>query len=151
MEATMSHDKIKKDARERMAATGEPYTVARRAVLDDGRFFPISFDTAGLDWITKYLDAIFGGGPGKSGVTIYADHLRIRMSTFGLDVPRNRIRSLARSEAVLHGTTGVHIVRGRAIINGCDDGLVEFDVDPPLRTGRGLSTAFSDSGSARLC
>jgi hypothetical protein len=52
------------------------------------------------------------------------------------------VRSLARSEAVLHGTTGVHITPGRAIINGCDNGLVEFDVDPPLRTGRGLSTAF---------
>jgi hypothetical protein len=100
-EATMSHDKIKKAARERMAATGEPYTIARRAVLEEGRFFPISFDTAGLDWITKSLDTLFGGGPGRSGVSVYP-----------------------------------------AIINGCDNGLVEFGVDPPLRTGRGLSTGF---------
>jgi hypothetical protein len=142
IEATMSHDKIKKAARERMATTGEPYTVARRAVLDEGRFFPISFDTAGLDWMTKYLDTLFGGGPGKSGVTVYPDHLHIRMSTFGLDVPRSSIHSLRPSSAALHRTTGVHIVKGRAIINGCDNGLVEFNVDPALRTGRGLSTAF---------
>jgi hypothetical protein len=139
---TMSHDKIKQAVRKRMAATGEPYTVARRAILDEGRFFPISFDTAGLDWITKSLDTLFGGGPGKSGVTIYPDHLHIRMSTFTLDLPRRSVRSLAPSEAVLRGTTGVHIVRGRAIINGCDNGLVEFEVDPALHTGRGLSTAF---------
>jgi len=48
------------------------------------------------------------------------------------------IRLLAASQAALHGTTGAQITRGRAIINGCDNGLVEFGVDPPLRTGRGL-------------
>jgi hypothetical protein len=138
----MSHDKIKTAIRERMAKTGEPYTVARRAVLDEHRFFPVSFDTTGLDWITKSLDTLFGGGPGRSGVRVHPDHLRIQMSTFGLDVPRSSIRSLTRSEARLHGTTGVHIVRGRAIINGCDNGLVEFEIDPPLHTGRGLSTMF---------
>lgn len=138
----MSHDKIKAAARERMARTGEPYARARRAVLDERRFFPIRFDTAGLDWITKSLDTFFGGGPGKSGVWVFPDHLHITMSTFGLDVPRGPIRSLARSGARLHGTTGVHIVRGRAIINGCDHGLVQLAVDPPLRTGRGLSTMF---------
>jgi len=138
----MSHDKVKTAARERMAATGEPYAAARRAVLNERRFFPISFDTAALDWITKSLDTLFGGGPGKSGVWVFPDHLHIQMSTFGLDVPRRSVRSLTRSEAKLHGTTGVHIVRGRAIINGCAQGLVEFEVDPPLRTGRGLSTMF---------
>lgn len=34
----------------------------------------------------------------------------------------------------------MHITRGRALINGCGSGLVEFAVDPPLRTGRGPST-----------
>jgi hypothetical protein len=138
----MSHHKIKAAARARMATTGEPYAVARRAVLDDRRFFPISFDTAGLDWITKSLDTLFGGGPRKSGVWVFPDRLHITMSTFRFDVPRSSIRSLAHSDAKLRGTTGVHIVRGRAVINGCDNGLVEFSVDPPLHTGRGLSTAF---------
>jgi hypothetical protein len=138
----MSHDKIKAAARERMVATGEPYAAARRAVIDERRFFPVSFDTAALDWITKSLDTLFGGGPGKSGVWVFPDHLHIQMSTFGLDVPRSSVRSLAHSDARLHGTTGVHVTRGRAIINGCAQGLVEFEVDPPLRTGRGLSTMF---------
>ncbi len=138
----MTHDKIKAAARTRMTETGESYAQARRAVLDERRFFPISFDTAGLDWITKSLDTLFGGGPGKSGVWVFPDHLHIVMSTFGLDVPRSSIRSPARSEARLHGTTGVHITRGRALINGCGSGLVEFAVNPPLRTGRGLSTMF---------
>lgn len=138
----MSHDKIKAAARHRMAMTGEPYAVARRAVLGEPRFFPISFDTAGLDWLTKSFDTLFGGGPGRSGVSVFSDHLHVRMSTFSIDVPLDSVRSLTRSEAKLHGTTGVHIVRGRALINGCEKGLVEFEVDPPLRTGRGLSTGF---------
>ncbi len=138
----MPHDKIKAAARERMARTGEPYAAARRSVIDERRFFPISFDTAGLDWITKSLDTVFGGGPGKSGVWVYPDHLHIQMSTFGLDVPRRSVQSIALSEAKLHGTSGVHITRGRALINGGVNGLVELRVDPPLRTGRGLSTMF---------
>jgi hypothetical protein len=138
----MVHDKIKSAARERMAKTGESYAVARRAVLDERQFFPISFDTAGLDWITKSLDTLFGGGPGKSGVWVYPERLHIRMSTFTIDVPLGSVRSLARSQAKHDGTTGVHITGGRAIINGCDDGLVEFGIAPPLRTSRGLSTMF---------
>ncbi|MGH3167162.1 MAG: hypothetical protein ACRDN0_14895, partial [Trebonia sp.] len=37
IEGTMSHDKIKAAARERMAQTGEPYAAARRAVVDEHR------------------------------------------------------------------------------------------------------------------
>ncbi len=139
----MSHDKIKAAARERMARTGEPYARARRAVLDGRGFFPISFDTAGPDWITKSLDTLFGGGPGRSGVWVYPGHLHITMSTFRLDVPRGSIQSAARSQARLHGTSGVHIAGGQAIINGCGSGLVELAVNPPLRTGRGMSTLFA--------
>jgi hypothetical protein len=138
----MPHDKIKAAARKRMARTGEPYAAARRSVIDERRFFPISFDTAGLDWITKSLDTVFGGGPGKSGVWVYPNHLHIQMSTFGLDVPRSSVQSIALSEANLHGTSGVHVTRGRALINGGVSGLVELSVVPPLRTGRGLSTMF---------
>jgi hypothetical protein len=138
----MSHNKIKAAARERMAATGEPYATARRAVLNGRRFFPISFDTAALDWITKSFDTLLGGGPGRSGVWVYPDHLHIQMSTFGLDVPRRSVQSSTRSDEKLHGTTGVHVGGGRAIINGCAQGLVELRIDPPLRTGRGLSTMF---------
>lgn len=117
-------------------------TPARRAVINEMPFFLISYDTAGVDWMTKSLDTLFGGGPGKSGVSVFPDHLHIQMSTFGLDVPRRSVQSLTRSDANVHGSSGVHVTRGRALINGCAQGLVEFRVEPPLRTGRGLSTMF---------
>jgi hypothetical protein len=138
----MSHDKVKAAIRKRMAQTGEPYTTARRAVLDERQFFPISYDTAGLDWITKYADTLLGGGPGKSGVWVYSDRLHIQMATFRLDVPRTSVRAPARSHAKLRGSSGVHFNNGRALINGGSTGLVEFGLDPPVRPARGLSTGF---------
>ena len=138
----MSHDKIKAAARRRMAQTGESYTAARRAVTEEPRFFALSYDSAGLNWLTRSADTLLGGGPGKDGVWVYADRLHIRVATFTLDVPRSSVRSPARSQAVLRGTTGVHVVRGRALINGSARGLVEFGVEPQLRTGRTLDTMF---------
>jgi hypothetical protein len=136
MELTMTHDKIKAAARTRMAATGEPYATARRAVVAEqqARFFAINFDSHGLNWITKYADTLFGGGPGRAGVFVYPDHLRIKMGVFRLDVPRSSIRHAQASTEKLHGTSGVHSTpKGRLLINGCDRGLVEFEVDPPVR------------------
>ncbi len=72
-----------------------------------------------------------------------ADQLRVRMGDFRLTVPRSQVRSVARSDADLHGTTGVHVGHGRLLVNGGPDGLVELTLDPPLRTGRGLSTLFT--------
>jgi hypothetical protein len=109
----------------------------------DHQFFPISFDTAGMNWITKSFDTVLGGGPGKSGVRVYPDHLEIRMATFGLDVPATSIRSVRRSQAELRGTSGVHFnSKGVAMINGCERGLVQVDLSPPLQAPRGLSTMF---------
>lgn len=138
----MSHDKIKAAARQRMAQTGESYTAARRAVTGEPRFFPLSYTTAGLNWITRSADTLLGGGPGKDGVWVYPDHLHIRVATFTLDVPLSSVRSPGRSDAVLRGTSGVHIVGGRAVINGSARGLVEFGVEPELQTGRMLDTMF---------
>jgi hypothetical protein len=111
-------------------------------VTESGQFFPISFDSRGLDRATKFLDTALGGGPGRSGVWVLPERLGIRMSTFTLDVPRSSVRSVASSGEDLHGTTGVHIGRGRALINGCARGLVEIKLDPPLRTGRSMSSGF---------
>jgi hypothetical protein len=141
MELTMSHDKIKAAARARMAETGEPYAAARRAVLAEQqrRFFAISFDTHGANWITKYLDTVFGGGPGRAGVFVYPDHLHITMAMFRLDVPRSAIRHVKPSTENIHGSSGIHSTRGRLLINGCARGLVEFDVDPPVKRGKGFA------------
>lgn len=153
----MSHDKISAAARRRMAETGEPYAAARRAVIREhqaagsqmpppaAEWFPISFRDAGLDKINIWLDrGLFGGGPGRSGVEVDADAIRIRgVADFRLDLPRASVRSVARSQYHARGNSGVHeISRGRWLVNGCADGLVELVVDPPLHTGRALSTGF---------
>lgn len=153
----MSHDKIKSAARQRMAETGEPYAAARRAVIREYQadgdqvlssgagWFPISFRDAGLGKVNIWLDRrLFGRGPGRSGVAVDADAIRIRgVADFNLDIPRGSVRSVARSEFRTRGTTGVHEVgRGRWLVNGTESGLVELVINPPLRTGRSLSTGF---------
>jgi hypothetical protein len=161
----MPHDKIRSAARARMARTGESYAAARRAVLrehqeggpppgpgqpepgptrdDQPRQFLISYRQAGLDRPTAWLDRLLGSGPGQSEVVVAAGQVRLRMGDFQLTVPRSSVRSVARSDADLHGTTGVHLARGRLLVNGGPDGLVELVVDPPLRLERGLSTLFT--------
>jgi hypothetical protein len=160
----MPHDKIRSAARARMTQTGEPYAAARRAVLTqhqgaagpsgdqppEPRLFLIRYRQAGLDRPTAWFDTLLGSGPGRSGVLVGADQLRVRMGDFRLTVPRSRVRSVARSHADLHGTTGVHIGHGRLLVNGGPDGLVELTLDPPLRTGRGLSTLFTRARVDRL-
>ena len=153
-EDTMSHDKIRDAARKRMAETGEPYATARRAVIREHQraagktpssgtqWFAISFSKAGFDRITAWLDTLFGGGPGRSGVEVGADEIRVRMADFKLNVPRSSIRSVCRSQARLGGTTGVHASRGQLLVNGSADGLVELALDPPCYTGRTLNTMF---------
>ena len=150
----MSHDKIRDAARKRMAQTGEPYATARRAVIREHQraagknpapgtgWFAISFSKAGTDRITAWLDTLFGGGPGRSGVKVAAGEIRVRMADFKLNVPRSSIRSARRSQARLRGTTGVHASRGQLLVNGSADGLVELAIDPPCYTGRTLNTMF---------
>ena len=142
----MSHDKIKAAIRERMARTGEPYTVARRAVLDsgrgEGRWFAISYRNAGVDRVTALLDGLLGAGPGRAGVEVGSDELRLRMGRWRQRIPRASIRSAQRSELNTHGTTGVHVSNGRLLVNGGASGLVELGLDPPCRTDRTMNTAF---------
>jgi hypothetical protein len=111
-------------------------------VAVEGEFFAMSFSTAGADWITRVADTLLGGGPGRSGVTVGAEALEIRMSMFRLVVPRASLVSAARHEGGRRGSSGVHIWRGHAIVNGSSEGLVELRMDPPPRTPRQLSTLW---------
>jgi hypothetical protein len=150
----MSHDKIRDAARKRMAQTGEPYATARRKVIREHqqaanknpapgtKWFAISFSKAGFDRITAWLDTLFGGGPGRSGVEVGGGEIQVRMADFKLNIPRSSVRSVRRSKARLGGTTGVHASRGRLLVNGSADGLVELALDPPCYTGRTLNTMF---------
>jgi hypothetical protein len=150
----MSHDKIKAAARRRMAETGEPYSAARRAVLgehqaardkdtnSDSKRFPISYRDAGFGgWLDRRH---YGSGPDRAGVSVEADLLRIRaLGDFRLDIPRAAVRSVTRSEFPARGWRGMHEVsRGRWLLNGTDEGLVELVIDPPQRLARTLGTAW---------
>ena len=147
----MTHDKIRAAARKRMAETGEPYATARREVINNyqaagaaspsgARWFGISYRDMGR--VSRWTDTLMGGGPGRGGVEIDSGVLRVRMADFHLNIPRGSVRSAARSDHQTGGTIGVHSRRGRWLVNGSHDGLVELIIDPPCYLPRQLSTAF---------
>jgi hypothetical protein len=151
----MSHDKIRAATRQRMAETGESYAAARRQVIrehqaaggeiprTDTQWFAISYSRAGIDKITAWMDTLLGSGPGKSGVEVGPDEIRVRMGLYKFDIPRRSARSASRSQEKLGGTTGVHMhKKGQLLVNGAADGLVEVTIDPPRHTDRTPSTMF---------
>ena len=153
----MSHDKISAAARERMAQTGEPYAAARRAVINEhqgatpppgAQWFEIAYSRSFWGRISGWTDAaVFGAGLSVSGVEVDPTEIRVRMGSFKLDVPRSSIRSVTRSQAKVGGTIGVHESgRGRWLVNGSPDGLVEMTIEPPVYLPRGLDTLFRRAG-----
>jgi hypothetical protein len=151
----MSHDKIRAAARRRMAETGEPYAAARRAVIRErqqaagnGRapgtqWFAISYSDAWEGRLSAWMDTrLFRSGPGVSSVEIDADQIRVRMGSFKLDIPRGSVRSVKRSYARVGRTNGVHGGRGRWLVNGSAEGLVEIEVDPPAHVSPSIDTLF---------
>jgi hypothetical protein len=152
---TMSHDKIREAARERMARTGESYAAARRAVIGQhraadsagqppgARWFAISYSDTWTGRLTNSLDRIlFRADRGISGVEVGERQIRVRMGSFKLDLPRASVRSVRRSDAKVGGTAGVHGQRGRWLVNGSAQGLVELAIDPPGRISASLDTLF---------
>jgi len=147
----MSHDKIRAAARKRMAETGEPYATARREVIKDyqaaGAASSSTRDgslSATAIWAGFPCGMRHGGvgGPGRGGVQVDSAVLRVRVPDFHLDIPRGSVRSAARSDHQTRGTIGVHGRRGRWLVNGSHDGLVELVIDPPCYLPRQLSTVF---------
>lgn len=106
------------------------------------QWFPFSFSNTRLtEKISIWLDRhLFGGGPGKAGIEVGADEIRIRgVADFRLDIPRASVRSVARSQFQTRGWLGVgEVSRGRWLVNGSADGLVEVVIDPPEYTGRAV-------------
>jgi hypothetical protein len=103
----------------------------------DGQRFAISYDK------TAWLATFSGVGPNSSRVDVDTGQVRVRMgSAFRLDIPRDHIRSVRRSQLKPRGTRGVHGWRGRWLVNGSAQGLVDVVIDPPCRTERGLGTVF---------
>lgn len=77
--------------------------------------------------------AAAGLGPRRSVVEVADGYLRIRMGwAFAADIPLHHVRrAAARTRPVLD--CGVHGWRGRWNVNGAFTGLVEVEVDPPVR------------------
>jgi hypothetical protein len=156
----MSHDKIKAAARKRMAETGEPYATARREVIKNHQQSGAAASSASSAWFAiDYSDMrraslrasrLQNQGPGRGGVELDSTMLRVRMADFHLDIPRSSVRSAARSEHQTRETIGVHGGRGRWLVNGSHDGLVELTIDPPYYTPRQLSTVFLKSKVSSL-
>jgi hypothetical protein len=147
----MPHDKIRAAARKRIAETGEPYATARREVIKNYRGAGAAssscaswfgFDYSDMGRISLWDETRRGGGPGRGGVEVDSAVLRVRVPDFHLDIPRGSLRSAARSDQQTRGTIGVHGSRGRWLVNGSHDGLVELVIDPPCYLPRQLSTAF---------
>jgi len=151
----MSHDKIRAAARKRMAETGEPYATARREVIknhqEDGAG-PGAASSSGAGWfsidysdmgrVSLWTDTLRGGGPGRGGVELNSTVLRVWMPDFHLDIPRASVRSATRSARRIRGTIGVHGGRGRWLVNGSYNGLVELTIEPPCYIPRQASTLF---------
>ena len=159
----MSHDKIRAAARKRMAETGEPYAAARREVIKDyqqagagpgvasssgASFFAIDYSDMGR--VSLRTETRHRGGPGRGGVEVDSTVLRVRMADFHLDIPRSTVRSAARSARSVRGTIGVHGGRGRWLVNGSYNGLVELAIEPPCHTSRQPSTLFLRSKVSSL-
>jgi hypothetical protein len=159
----MSHDKIRAAARKRMAETGEPYATARREVIKNhqaagaglggaassgARWFAIDYSDMGR--VSLWTETRRGGGPGRGGVEVDSSVLRVRMADFHLDVPRSSVRSAARSARSVRGTIGVHGGRGRWLVNGSYNGLVELAIEPPCYIPRQPSSLFLRSKVSSL-
>jgi len=155
----MSHDKIRAAARKRMAETGEPYATARREVIKDhqqagaappasARWFALDYSDMGR--VSLWTDTRHGGGPGRGGVVLDPAALRVLVPGFRLDIPRESVRSAARSARSVRGTIGVHGGRGRWLVNGSYNGLVELAIEPPCYTPRQPSTLFLRSKVSSL-
>jgi hypothetical protein len=147
----MSHDKIKAAARKRMAETGEPYATARREVIKNyqeagagpsssARWFALDYSDMGR--VSLWDDTRRGGGPGRAGVELDSTVVRVVVPGFHLDIPRASVRSATRSARQIRGTIGVHGGRGRWLVNGSYNGLVELTIEPPCYTRRQPSTLF---------
>lgn len=72
-----------------------------------------------------------GLGPKRSEVSIHHDTLRVSMGWgFAADIPLGSIKS-AREYHDRVFAWGVHGFRGRWLVNGAVQGIVELTIDPP--------------------
>jgi hypothetical protein len=79
------------------------------------------------------LSVPLGLGPKRSDVRIAGDTLHIKMGwAFKAEVPLSSITNATPNHDRVY-SRGVHGWRGRWLVNGSSDGMVELTVDPPAR------------------
>jgi hypothetical protein len=95
----MSHDKIRTATRKRMTETGESYAAARREVIrehqagggeiprSDAQWFAISYSRGRDRQNYGRVANLSRSGPGKSGVAVGPDEIRVRMGLHKFDIP----------------------------------------------------------------
>ena len=75
----------------------------------------------------------FGLGPKQSDVRIDGDTLHVKMGWgFRADIPTSSITNAEPNTGRVY-SWGVHGWRGRWLVNGSSNGMVELTIDPPAR------------------
>ena len=75
----------------------------------------------------------FGLGPKRSEVRVDGDTLRVKMGWgFRADIPLASIANAEPNDDRVY-SWGVHGWRGRWLVNGSSNGVVELTIDPPAR------------------
>lgn len=83
-------------------------------------------------WCGWLLGAV-GMGRRHSRITVERVHARVVMGwAFRATILRSSIRTVAAADARVWGW-GVHGWRGRWLVNGSSQGLVDLTIDPPAR------------------
>ena len=79
------------------------------------------------------LSAPLGLGPGQSDVRTEDGNLRVEMGWgFRATIPLSSIKNAEPKHDGVY-SRGVHGWRGRWLVNGSSNGMVELTIDPPVR------------------
>ena len=82
--------------------------------------------------VTGLMTAL-GLGPKRSRIEVGGDEVRVVMGWgFRARIPRSSIKG-ANASSGPAGGIGVHGWRGRWLVNGSTDNLVDIEIDPPVR------------------
>lgn len=77
---------------------------------------------------------VLGTGPQVSWVRLEARTMTVHMGwAFHADIPRDAIHAAVYEPDYLPASQGVHGWRGQWLVNGSSEGIVRFDLDPPVR------------------
>ena len=81
---------------------------------------------------SRQMLSLLANGPSFSRVSVNAERIEIRFGwSFQMSIPRSEIASAVRSKKPFGAGFGVHGWRGRWVINGSNDGIVQLTFRQP--------------------